>query len=147
MSSALLVSRLLAKFHLLERNVAIKSGLTPQLAKALLFIDECKPCCVKKLTELMEIQSTSMSKILSRLSAMKMVTRSLDESDRRIERIELTNLGKNTAACYKEKLEQIAQSFSKADTSNGTKQQSYESNRLEDLVHIITHLQKTGDKQ
>jgi DNA-binding MarR family transcriptional regulator len=52
-----------------------------------------KPCCVRSLTEILGIGSTSTSKLLRSLDKKGWITRSLDESDRRKEVVALTPPG------------------------------------------------------
>ncbi|MHB1050630.1 MAG: MarR family winged helix-turn-helix transcriptional regulator [Bacteroidota bacterium] len=140
MSSALLLTRFFAQANGISREVARCCGLTPQLARALLLIDECKPCCVRKLTEMMSIHSTAMSKILSRLTQLGLVTRSLDQNDRRIEHIELTSLGQQSSACYKERLEKIVRMVNTTDSLKHETLHVNDFNRLNQIITIFSHI-------
>ncbi|MEX1139137.1 MAG: MarR family winged helix-turn-helix transcriptional regulator [Bacteroidota bacterium] len=101
-SPAELFYGLFNKVHRLERGIASSLGVTPQLGQALLYLLEERPCCVRKLSQLLETQPTSTSKLLSRLDSMGFVTRSLDAVDRRVERVELTATGQAKAEYLRE---------------------------------------------
>lgn len=144
MSSALLLSRFFAFVNEMSRTTAQCCGLSPQLARALLLIDECKPCCVRKLTEMMGIHSTAMSKILSRLIQLGLVVRTLDQSDRRIEHITLTALGLQSSVCYKERLNTIALAVKTTYETDWESKQLNDISKIKNMVNILSHLQNIG---
>jgi DNA-binding MarR family transcriptional regulator len=52
-----------------------------------------KPCCVRMLTEILGIGATSTSKLLRSLDKKGWITRELDPTDRRMERVAITKEG------------------------------------------------------
>lgn len=77
----------------LEEDIAHSVGLSVHEIHCLteLFVE--KPCCVRKLVELLDLPSTSVSKLLRSLDRGGYISRSLDEADRRLERVALTDEG------------------------------------------------------
>jgi DNA-binding MarR family transcriptional regulator len=140
MSNALLLTRFFAYANEMSRTTARYCGLSPQLARALLLIDECKPCCVRKLTEMMGIHSTAMSKIISRLIELGLVVRTLDQNDRRVEHIELTSLGLQSSVSYKERLNTIADAVKTAYAPDNESKHLNDINRIKHMVNILSHL-------
>lgn len=140
MSSALLLSRFFACASEMSRTTAQCCGLTPQLARALLLIDECKPCCVRTLADLMGIRSTAMSKIISRLIQLGLVVRTLDQNDRRIEHIELTSLGLRSSVRYKERLNTIADAVKTASTLDNKSTPADDISSIKHMLDILSHV-------
>ncbi len=77
----------------IARCLASDVGLTVSEFHCMMQLYLEKPCCVSKLTEILGIDATSTSKLLRALDKKKWITRSLDETDRRVEIIALTPLG------------------------------------------------------
>lgn len=77
----------------IARCLASDAGLTVSEFHCMMQLYLEKPCCVSKLTEILGIGATSTSKLLRSLDKKKWITRSLDETDRRVEVIALTPSG------------------------------------------------------
>lgn len=88
----------------LEHDLATSLGITPQVSRGLLCLLIEKPCCVRKLTDLLGLRPSSTSKLLSRLESKGFVSRSLDPSDKRMERVELTLAGLEKARQIQERM-------------------------------------------
>ena len=76
-----------------DRMIAQSVGLSVDEMHCLNLLNSEKPTCVKKLVDLLGVSSTRTSKILRSLEQQGFVTRSILESDRRMEQISLTTEG------------------------------------------------------
>ena len=77
----------------IARCLAGDAGLTVSEFHCMMQLYLEKPCCVRKLTEILGIGATSTSKLLRSLDMKEWITRDLDETDRRKERVALTSQG------------------------------------------------------
>ena len=77
----------------IARCLASDAGLTVNEFHCMMQLYLEKPCCVRELTEILGIGPTSTSKLLRSLDKKGWITRSLDESDRRMEVVALTAPG------------------------------------------------------
>jgi DNA-binding MarR family transcriptional regulator len=89
----------------IARCLAGDAGLTLNEFHCMMQLRLEKPCCVRKLTEILGIGPTSTSKILRSLDQKGWLTRGLDPKDRRMERVALTVQG----------MEMIEQIMTRAD--------------------------------
>lgn len=104
-STAISLCEFFTEYARVERYFSRQFDLTPQLARTLFYIHDERPCCVRKLTELLGIHSTSTSKLLSRLERRGLLVRSMDRVDHRLERIALTVEGNNKVEALRERLD------------------------------------------
>ncbi|MBX2989838.1 MAG: winged helix-turn-helix transcriptional regulator [Bacteroidetes bacterium] len=81
----------------IARCLADDAGLQVGEFNCLLHLYLEKPCCVRKLTEMLGIGSSSTSKLLRSLDRRGWLTRELDPVDRRMERVALTEQGVEAA--------------------------------------------------
>ncbi|MBI4535951.1 MAG: winged helix-turn-helix transcriptional regulator [Ignavibacteriae bacterium] len=79
--------------HRFEKRLADDIGLSVLELHCMIQLFVEKPCCVRKLTEMLGVEPTSTSKILRALDRCGYITRSLDDHDRRMERVALTHHG------------------------------------------------------
>ena len=140
-SPSLVVSRLFALVSNMEREIAARVDLSPQLGRVLLFLLEAKPCCVRKLTELMNTHPTTTSKLLAKLEALKLITRSIDPVDRRLERVQLTVIGHEKAEKYRNLIREIMI----APRSGAEKHFSSQSSDESMLEYLIQWLQRSSE--
>lgn len=77
----------------IARCLAGDAGLTINEFHGMMQLHLEKPCCVGKLTEILGIGATSTSKLLRSLDKKGWITRELDPTDRRMERVALTSQG------------------------------------------------------
>lgn len=77
----------------IARCLAADSGVTVNEFHCMMQLYLEKPCCVRELTEILGIGSTSTSKLLRALDKRGWITRNLDKGDRRMEVISLTPPG------------------------------------------------------
>ncbi len=77
----------------IARCLAFDAGVTVNEFHCMTQLYLQKPCCVGTLTDILGIGATTTSKLLHSLDKKKWITRSLSETDRRIEIIELTPQG------------------------------------------------------
>jgi len=77
----------------IARCLANDAGLTVNEFHCMMQLHLEKPCCVRKLTEILGIGTTSTSKLLRALDEKGWITRDLDPTDRRMERVALTASG------------------------------------------------------
>jgi DNA-binding MarR family transcriptional regulator len=77
----------------IARCLANDAGLSVNAFHCMMQLYLEKPCCVRELTEILGIGSTSTSKLLRSLDKNGRITRSLDQNDRRVERVALTEQG------------------------------------------------------
>jgi DNA-binding MarR family transcriptional regulator len=87
------ILRLTLKCHKIENDLAATIGLTVNELHCLLQLHLEKPCCVRKLTEILGIGATSTSKLLRSLDRRGYLMRTLDPDDRRKESVRLTEAG------------------------------------------------------
>lgn len=80
----------------IARCLADDAGLSVNELNCLLLLYLEKPCCVRKLTEMLGIGTSSTSKLLRSLDGRGWLTRELDAADRRMERVALTEQGAET---------------------------------------------------
>jgi DNA-binding MarR family transcriptional regulator len=80
----------------IARCLAADAGLTVGEFHCMMQLHLEKPCCVRKLTGILGIGGTSTSKLLRSLDRKGWITRALDPTDRRMERIALTTEGIET---------------------------------------------------
>ncbi len=76
-----------------DRVIAQSVGLSVDEMHCLNLLNSEKPTCVKNIIDLLGVSSTRTSKILRSLEHQGFVTRTLLESDRRMEQISLTAKG------------------------------------------------------
>ncbi|MDL1892103.1 winged helix DNA-binding protein [Sphingobacteriales bacterium CHB3] len=81
----------------IARCLADDAGLSVSELNCMLQLYLEKPCCVRKLTEMLGIGTTSTSKLLRSLDGRGWLTRELDPADRRMERVALTDKGAEVA--------------------------------------------------
>lgn len=77
----------------IARCLAADAGMTVNEFNCMIQVHLEKPCCVRRLTEILGIGTTSTSKLLRSLDARGWLTRELDPADRRMERVTLTAEG------------------------------------------------------
>ena len=77
----------------IARCLAGDAGLTVNEFHCMMQLYLEKPCCVRKLTEILGIGATSTSKLLRSLDTKGWLSRNLDPTDRRMERVALTEQG------------------------------------------------------
>lgn len=77
----------------IARCLAGDAGLTVNEFHCMMQLYLEKPCCVRKLTGILGVGATSTSKLLRSLDRKGWITRGLDETDRRMERVALTGQG------------------------------------------------------
>lgn len=77
----------------ISRCLASDAGLTVNEFHCMMQLHLEKPCCVRKLTQILGIGATSTSKLLRSVDKKGWITRTLDEKDRRMERVALTDQG------------------------------------------------------
>ena len=77
----------------IARCLASEADLTVNEFHCMLQLYLAKPCCVRELTKILGIESTSTSKLLRSLDRKGWITRHLDETDRRMEVVALTSPG------------------------------------------------------
>lgn len=77
----------------IARCLADDAGLTVSELNCMLQLYLEKPCCVRKLTTMLGIGTSSTSKLLRSLDGRGWLTRELDPADRRMERVALTEKG------------------------------------------------------
>lgn len=85
--------RMALKCHKIEIDLATHTGLSVNEFHCLLQLCLEKPCCVRKLTEILGTGETSTSKLLKSLDRKDYITRDLDPADRRRETVALTETG------------------------------------------------------
>ncbi len=76
-----------------DRLIAQSIGLSVDEMHCVYLLNSEKPTCVKYLIELLGVSSTRTSKILRSLEQQGCVTRTLLQSDRRMEQVTLTSKG------------------------------------------------------
>jgi len=77
----------------IARCLASDAGLSLHEFHCMMQLHLEKPCCVRKLTEILGIGGTSTSKLLRSLDKRGWITRTLDPTDRRMEHVALTPQG------------------------------------------------------
>jgi len=92
----LLLIRLTLRCHRIENDLAHATNLSVHELQCLLQLYLEKPCCVRRLTEILGIGGTSTSKLLRSLDRKGYLTRNLDPDDRRKETVTLTVSGLQT---------------------------------------------------
>ena len=97
-NSGIQLLRMTLKCHKIENYLSDLTGLSVNEFHCLLQLYLEKPCCVRKLTELLGIGGTSTSKLLRSLDRKGFIARSLDRDDRRKETVALTENGLRTVA-------------------------------------------------
>ena len=107
------ILRLTLKCHKIENDLAALTGLTVSEFHCLLQLHLEKPCCVRKLTELLGIGGTSTSKLLRSLDRREYITRGLDVNDRRKETVTLTENGLRAVTHALQLAEQISKQILK----------------------------------
>jgi len=114
--------------------VAKAVGLPVREWQCLSWIALENPCCVSKLTSLMGVRASSTSKTLQKIESLGLISRALDVSDHRVERIALTTEGEVT-------VRRILAEFARL-TENGTFQDSSKEQvlREESLNHLVSYL-------
>lgn len=138
LSSAVALCEFFSEYARVERYFTRQFDLTPQLARTLLYINDERPCCVRKLTELLGIHGTSTSKLLSRLEKRGLLVRSMDHVDHRMERIELTEEGTRKVEDVRIRLQVLTSSL---DSQINSHFQSCTSPApVAHLGHLITEL-------
>lgn len=75
------------------RRTAAAAGLSVRELQCMMQIHLRNPCCVRKLTEILDTKATATSKLLRSLDERGLIKRCMDKHDRRIERITLTRKG------------------------------------------------------
>jgi DNA-binding MarR family transcriptional regulator len=137
-STAISLCEFFTEYARVNRFFSRQFDLTPQLARTLFYIHEERPCCVRKLTELLRIHPTSTSKLLSRLERRGLLIRTMDRVDHRLERIALTAEGINKVEALREKLDPLT---SELDSKIATHMQNCQHPApVSHLGHLITHL-------
>ncbi len=94
-NDAELVSRLrLATMRLARRlRQQAEPGVSPSLLSALATIERRQPVTLGELSQAERVQPPTMTKIAARLEEMRLVTRTVDERDKRIVRLALSPEG------------------------------------------------------
>jgi DNA-binding MarR family transcriptional regulator len=137
-SPAISLCEFFTEYARVERFFSREFDLTPQLARTLFYIHDERPCCVRKLTELLGIHPTSTSKLLSRLERRGLLVRSMDRVDHRLERIALTAEGVKKVQALRERLDDLT---SELDSKISTHMQSCQHPApVAHLGHLITDL-------
>ncbi len=77
----------------IARFLASEADLTVSEFHCLLQLHLEKPCCVRRLTDILGIGATSTSKLLSSLDGKGWITRSLNKNDHRMEVVLVTKQG------------------------------------------------------
>jgi DNA-binding MarR family transcriptional regulator len=85
------------KCHRIAKELAAEVNLSVNEMHCLMQLHFEKPDCVRKLTEVLGLRGTSISKLLRSLEERKFIERSLDTIDRRVERVVLTAEGFHVA--------------------------------------------------
>ncbi len=80
-----------------QRGLARGSGMSTNEILCLLVLYSEEPRSIGELSRIIDLSFTSTSKLLSSLQGRRLIERSLDESDRRKERVVLTTLGRGLA--------------------------------------------------
>jgi DNA-binding MarR family transcriptional regulator len=94
MHSGAYVTELVLRCHQFEKRVALTLGLSVDETHCLSQLYLHAPFCVRKLTELLGVSSTRMSRILMMMERKGLITRKTSPLDRRIEQVSLTDMGR-----------------------------------------------------
>lgn len=98
--------RLTLRCREIDKRLAAKTGLSIDEIHCLSVIYLEKPTCVKRLSEMLEVNATRTSKLLSSLEQKGFVARQIDPADHRKEVVTLTDSGqreaKNVLSLYTE---------------------------------------------
>lgn len=89
-NSGIVLLRTTLKCHRIAKELAADVGLSVNELHCLMQLHIEKPCCVRKLTDVLGLRGTSISKLLRSLEEHGYIERSLDAIDRRMERVTLT---------------------------------------------------------
>jgi len=89
--------KLLLRCHKIEKNLAVSVGLSVDELHCLTQIHSSDPYCVKELSGTLGMKASRTSIILGDLERRGLLTRSLSLTDKRMERLSLTQDGIRTA--------------------------------------------------
>lgn len=132
----LMMQRLVRALQLFERDQIKAYGFTTSQCYTILELYKSASLTMNELSERMNLNSSTMTRILDNLVRDKYISRDKDESDRRIVVVSLTDTGKKAA----EELDTIVKQYYKKIIENIPEGQ------VEEILKSVNILQKAFEK-
>lgn len=132
----LMIQKLVRVFQIFERDEIMASGFTTSQCYTLLELYRCESFTMNELSEKMNLNSSTMTRILDNLVRDKYISRGKDQFDRRIVVVSLTDTGREVA----KNLDTTVKDYYKKIIENIPEGQ------VEDVLKSVNILQKAFEK-
>jgi DNA-binding MarR family transcriptional regulator len=129
-------SRILYKFHLLNKEIGSKSGVCTSISQSkfeLLYqVYQIEEMSQKDLQKAIGIDNAAITRHLKQLEASGMITRCKSSTDNRITLVRITDHGRNKIASFQEENNQFATAVLKGFTEE----------ELDGFLHLLDRIEK-----